>query len=128
MGSTPKYWFSSLYTLFSKTAFFLINSCIFSCFFGHFGYKWVIFLIRKSLQNKAFMSYLCIFLGLQTGFFQFFVVLLSCMLHVLFPVKCNHFVIVKVAVMLHSKRQTTSIAACPCNHKEKLFVSFCSIK
>lgn len=38
-----KYWLSNLYTLFSKMAFSLINSCIFSCFFWHFGYKWVIF-------------------------------------------------------------------------------------
>ena len=67
-----KYWLSSLYTLFSKTAFFLINSCIFSCFFGHFGYKWVIFLIRKALRNKAFMSYLCIFWGYKPVFIQFF--------------------------------------------------------
>ena len=48
------------------------TSCIFSCFFGHFGYKWVIFLIRKSLQNKAFMSYLCIFWGYKPVFIQFF--------------------------------------------------------
>ena len=67
-----KYWLSSLYTLFSKTAFFLINSCIFSCFFGHFGYIWVIFLIRKALRNKAFMSYLCIFWGYKPVFIQFF--------------------------------------------------------
>lgn len=67
-----KYWLSSLYTHFSYTAFFLINSCIFSCFFGHFGYKWVIFLIRKALRNKAFMSYLCMFLGYKPVFIQFF--------------------------------------------------------
>ena len=55
ISSKPcKYWLSSLYTHFSKTAFFLINSCIFSCFFGHFGYKWVIFLIRKALRNKSY--------------------------------------------------------------------------
>lgn len=47
-----KYWFSSLYTLFSKTAFFIINSCIFSCFFGHFGYKWVIFLSGKPYEIR----------------------------------------------------------------------------
>ena len=67
-----KYWLSSLYTLFSKTAFFLVNSCIFSCFLGHFGYKWVIFLVQKALQNKAFMSYLCMFLGYKPVFIQFF--------------------------------------------------------
>ena len=49
-----KYWLSSLYTHFSKTALFLINSCIFSCFFGHFGYKWVIFLVREALRNKSY--------------------------------------------------------------------------
>ena len=67
-----KYWLSSLYTHFSKTALFLINSCIFSCFFEHFGYKWVIFLVRKALRNKAFMSYLCMFLGYKPVFIQFF--------------------------------------------------------
>ena len=66
-----KYWLSSLYTHFSHPAFFLINSCIFSCFFGHFGYNWVIFLIRKALRNKAFMSYLCMFLGYKPVFIQF---------------------------------------------------------
>ena len=73
ISSKPcKYWLSSLYTHFSKTALFLINSCIFSCFFGHFGYKWVIFLVRKALRNKAFMSYLCMFLGYKPVFIQFF--------------------------------------------------------
>ncbi len=45
-------------------------------FFGHFAYKWVIFLIRKALRNKAFMSYLCIFWGykpvLSSSFFASF--------------------------------------------------------
>ena len=100
-----KYWLSSLYTLFSKTAFFLINSCIFSCFFGHLGYKWVIFLIRKSLRNKAFMSYLCIFWGYKPVFIQFFVVLLSCMLHVLFPVKCNHW----IPILIQEQKSPISI-------------------
>ena len=67
-----KYWLSSLYTHFSKTAFFLVNSCIFSCFFGRFGYKWVIFLVRKTLRNKAFMSYFYMFLGYKPVFIQFF--------------------------------------------------------
>ena len=66
-----KYWLSSLYTLFSKTAFFLINSCIFSCFFGHLWYKWVIFKVPNSLWDKAYMSCLCMFLGYKLFLFQF---------------------------------------------------------
>ena len=51
------------------------------------------------------MSYLCMFWGYKPVFIQFFVVLLSCMLHVLFPVKCNHW----IPILIQEQKSPISI-------------------
>ena len=51
------------------------------------------------------MSYLCMFLGYKPVFIQFFVVLLSCMLHVLFPLKYNHW----IPILIQKQKSPISI-------------------